>query len=209
VAPSVTPGVGRSVAAGVGRSVAAGVGRSVAAGVGRTVGASTGVSLLGTAAGDGARVDNDGVATGPRDAAPDGVAAGERLGSGDAVGAAVAGRFEARSVGTAVAVRRGVGGIRGGARRTGGGAWLSRLAGEAVTTGVAPPPSGQPPRPATDSPAPMTNPKTTTPMMIGTIGSEALLSLGPRRRERRGGVSCITQALREMDARCFPRSDAS
>jgi hypothetical protein len=46
-----------------------------------------------------------------------------------------------------------------------------------------------------------------TPSTIGMKGSDGPSSRGGRRR--RGGVSCITRPLREMNERCFPRNDAA
>ncbi len=172
---SVT-GFGAGVA--VGGRLAASVGATVAA----AFAAAPPSSDSGTAA---AAADAD------ADGDGDGTGDGRRLGCGraDGLGDTLGAVDGPEGVGLAATLDDGVG------ERSGAGTATAGIVAAIVGAGDGPT-SVSPCRPTNETPAPMTNPSTMTPIKIGTSGSDGPDGGGGRRRVRRGGgVPCITPAV--------------
>jgi hypothetical protein len=172
----------------------AGVGSAVGATVIATVGSLAGVSeRAAVARTTGATAATCETAWGALDAAGDAAALGGAI-----------------AFGPALAARDGDGGTTGVERgATSAGSGRSVGCGTGVTSGKVASMSGVdvetatvlasgPRLPTTDNAAPMTNPKITTPMMMGTNGSDAP-PFGGVRRERRGRFSCINERVSRQE----------
>lgn len=183
------------------------VGGAAGAAIGAAVGSAAGAlaaGVTGALAGAAVRVAAVAIATA---ADAEGPAAGVCLdgaGACDAPAAlGTAAGAEAAAEGRAVTVR-GCGVALGASLGTadGAGAWVNGASvGAACGVDVesATRPDSEPRLPTTESPAPMTKPRTTTPMITGTNGKVAPC-FGGDRRERRRGFSCICRRIsREED----------
>jgi hypothetical protein len=161
------------------------VGGGLAASVGATVAAAFAAAPPSSDSGATAAADAD------ADGDGDGTGEGRRLGCGraDGLGDTLGAVDGPEGAGLAATLDDGVG------ERSGAGIATAGIVAAIVGAGDGPT-SVSSCRPTNETPAPMMNPSTMTPIKIGTSGSDGPDGGGGRRRVRRGGgVPCITRAV--------------